>query len=89
MNSNKLIEELNFEEALLELESIVKKIDTGEQDLNQSIENFERGIKLKKHCEKMLNEAKMKVEKIIMSDNNQTSKNNDPSELFAEEINIQ
>lgn len=61
----KKIEEMSFEEALKELESSVKKIDQGTESLEVSIEVFERGTKLKAHCEQKLQEAKLKIEKII------------------------
>lgn len=61
----KAIEEMSFEEALRELEATVKKIDTGQETLESSIGAFERGTKLKLHCERKLKEAKLKIEKIV------------------------
>lgn len=61
----KAIEEMSFEEALRELEATVKKIDTGQETLESSIGAFERGTKLKLHCEQKLKEAKLKIEKIV------------------------
>ena len=55
---------MSFEAALAELKDIVKKIDTGEETLESSIISFERGVLLKEHCEKKLQEAKLKTEKI-------------------------
>ena len=55
---------MSFEAALAELKDIVKKIDTGEETLESSIISFERGVLLKEHCEKKLQEAKLKIEKI-------------------------
>ena len=52
----KKIEEMSFEEALKELENTVKKIDQGAESLESSIEAFERGTKLKFHCENKLKE---------------------------------
>lgn len=68
MIDNKAIDKMSFEEALNELETIVKKIDSGEEDLAGAVESFERGVQLKKHCGKMLSDAKLKVEKIIAAD---------------------
>ncbi|MDF2965921.1 MAG: exodeoxyribonuclease small subunit [Rickettsiaceae bacterium] len=65
MLDGKSIENMSFEEALAELEQIVKKIDTGVETLESSIEAYERGALLKAHCEKKLNEAKHKIEKIV------------------------
>ena len=64
MTQSKAIEKMSFEAALAELEEIVRKIDTGEEDLASAVENFERGVLLKKHCESMLKNAKLKIEKI-------------------------
>lgn len=60
----KSTENISFEEALTELEAIVRKIDTGTESLESSIASFERGIFLKNFCEKKLSEARMKIEKI-------------------------
>ena len=58
----KSIEKMSFEEALAELEEIVNKIDTGQESLADAVSSFERGVALKNHCEKMLKEAKLKIE---------------------------
>lgn len=60
----KKIEELSFEEAVKELELIVRTLESGNQELENSIELYERGNVLRAHCEKKLGEAKLKVEKI-------------------------
>ncbi len=59
-----LAENISFEEALSELEEIVKKIDNGQETLEAAVNSFERGILLKNHCEKKLKEARLKIEKI-------------------------
>ena len=64
MTQSKAIEKMSFESALTELEEIVRKIDTGQEDLANAVESFERGVLLKKHCESMLKKAKLKIEKI-------------------------
>ncbi len=58
------ITEMSFEAALAELKDIVKKIDAGEEGLEKSINSFERGILLKEHCEKKLQDARLKIDKI-------------------------
>ena len=60
---------LSFEEALIELEKIVGDLETGKTGLEESITSYERGISLKKHCEKKLKEAQEKIEKISIDDN--------------------
>jgi exodeoxyribonuclease VII small subunit len=64
MSDFKSIESITFEEALTELKEIVRKIDTGEESLDSSIASFERGILLKGYCEKKLQNARLKIEKI-------------------------
>jgi len=59
------IKKLSFEDSLKELEDIVRKLESGGQSLDNSIEDYTRGTALKKHCEEKLNEAKLKVEKIV------------------------
>ncbi len=61
------IENLTFEQALSELESIVKTLESGNVDLDKSITQYERGEKLKQYCSQKLREAEQKVEKISLS----------------------
>ena len=58
------VEQLSFEKALAELESIVQRLEQGKVDLAESIAIYERGEALKRHCEKLLGEAEARVEKI-------------------------
>lgn len=63
------ISTLSFEEALKELEQIVAELESGQAPLEQSIERYERGARLKAHCEARLNEARLRVEKIVVGAN--------------------
>lgn len=58
---------LSFEEALSELEGIVRELEDGRGDLDESIKAYERGATLKRHCEAKLKEAQMRVEKIVLN----------------------
>jgi len=62
------MKEKKFEEALERLEEIVKKIETGDMTLEESLEAFEEGIKLSRLCSKKLDEAERKVE-VLLKDN--------------------
>ena len=73
MTQNIENQNMSFEEALKELEMIVKKIDSGEETLDAAIKSFERGSVLKKHCQTKLEEAKLKIEKIIQSSDGEIS----------------
>ena len=65
MSDTKSPEKLSFEEALSELEAIVRELEGGQGDLDGSIKQYERGTALKKHCMDKLESARMKVEKIM------------------------
>ena len=58
------VTELTFEQAMEELEMIVRKLEAGQDSLESSITLYERGILLKQFCEKRLQEATLKIEKI-------------------------
>jgi len=64
--TNQAIEKLSFEEALAELDKIVATLESGKAPLEESIDVYERGMKLKQHCEKKLNDAQEKIEKITI-----------------------
>jgi exodeoxyribonuclease VII small subunit len=57
---------LSFEQAVGELETIVASLERGDVALDRSIEIYERGEALKKHCEALLNAAESRIEKIRM-----------------------
>ncbi len=56
---------LSFEQAMAELENIVRKLETGTADLESTITDYERGMKLKQVCDDKLAQAKLKVEAIV------------------------
>jgi exodeoxyribonuclease VII small subunit len=60
---------LSFERALAELEEIVRQLESGDVELERSIEIYERGAALKAHCEKKLRDAQLRVEKIVLAPN--------------------
>ena len=69
------IEKMSFEKAMEELESIVSDLENGSIELEESIEKYQRGIQLKKHCDQKLKEANMKVDQIVIDkDGNVTEK---------------
>jgi len=55
---------LGFEEAMKELEKIVRDLESGQVKLDDAVKAYERGAALKQHCESKLKEARTKVEKI-------------------------
>ncbi len=56
---------LSFEDALAELEGIVKDLETGKGRLEEAVTAYERGAALRRHCEAKLAEAEAKVQAII------------------------
>jgi len=59
------VAKLSFEEALAELESIVKQLEGGQGRLEDAIAAYERGAALRKHCEDKLAAAAAKVQAIV------------------------
>lgn len=55
----------NFEKSLAELEAIVTKMEQGELSLEESLNAFEKGVKLSKECQKALKTAEQKVNKLV------------------------
>ena len=63
-------EELTFEDALLQLENIVRELETGRIKLDDAVAAYTKAVNLKNFCEKKLKDAQLKIEKIeIQSDN--------------------
>ncbi len=58
------IGKLTFEQAIKELTAIVGKIEQGEIALQDSLEQYERGMTLIKHCRGILQQAEKRIEKI-------------------------
>jgi exodeoxyribonuclease VII small subunit len=61
------IASMSFEEALDELQALVRALEKGESKLDEAIQQYERGAALKQHCEAKLREAQAKIEKIVMT----------------------
>ena len=64
-----MAEKKTFEQSISELEEIVSELENGDVTLDESLTLFEKGIKLSKGCQKMLDEAEKKVS-ILMTDDN-------------------
>tara|TARA_B100000989_G_scaffold192431_1_gene145132 strand:+ start:2571 stop:2828 length:258 start_codon:yes stop_codon:yes gene_type:complete len=58
------IEKMSFEMAMEELEKIISDLEKGSIELEESIDKYQRGILLKKHCDQKLKEANMKIDQI-------------------------
>lgn len=58
------ISKLSFEQAIKELTTIVGRIEQGQTPLQSSLEQYERGMALIKHCRGILQKAEKRIEKI-------------------------
>ena len=61
------LEEITFEEALSKLENLVRELEAGKIKLDDAVASYEQAVTLKNFCEKKLNDAKLKIEKIELS----------------------
>ncbi|MFK5915687.1 MAG: exodeoxyribonuclease VII small subunit [Woeseiaceae bacterium] len=59
------IDSLDFETAMSDLESLVERMEEGEQSLEDSLKDFELGIALTRHCQKSLQETEQKIQQLI------------------------
>lgn len=58
----------SFEQALQELEGLVRKMEEGRLPLEDAITSYEKGMLLKKYCEQKLKEAQLRVEQITLAE---------------------
>ena len=56
---------MTFEKGLSELQKLVQELERNDISLEQSVENFEKGIKVAKYCERKLKDAENKVKAIL------------------------
>jgi exodeoxyribonuclease VII small subunit len=56
---------MSFEDALRALEDVVRKLESGEVPLDDSITLYERGEQLRKHCQTRLDAAQLRIERIV------------------------
>ncbi|MBS0359693.1 MAG: exodeoxyribonuclease VII small subunit [Proteobacteria bacterium] len=61
-------QDINFEEALSELNQVVDTMEKGDLSLEQSLQNFERGVTLVKNCQEALKQAELKVQILMQND---------------------
>ena len=80
----KKLENISFEEALAELESIVQKLECGQVKLEEAVTAYEKGVQMQKICEEKLKLAQMKVEKLILNKNG-TPMGKEPLDATVEE----
>lgn len=62
------MKELNFEEAMKELETIANELEKGDLNLEESVTKFEEGMKLSKQCNDMIQNAEKKITILLQKD---------------------
>ncbi len=72
---------LSFEQAISELTDIVQKIERGEIPLQDSLEQYERGMALIKHCRGILKKAEKRIEKISGAQQAEDAEDEKPDDL--------
>lgn len=55
----------DFESSLAELEKLVERLERGDQTLEESLKDFERGVTLAKTCQNTLKKAEQRVETLV------------------------
>ncbi|WP_232492291.1 exodeoxyribonuclease VII small subunit [Novosphingobium kaempferiae] len=64
-SDSQTIDTLSFEDALRALETIVRQLESGDVPLEDSISLYEKGEKLRQHCQKRLDAAQARIERIV------------------------
>ena len=67
MTDSQNAKNMKFETAIQELDHIVKRLESGQEDLDISITLFERGAQLQRYCQEVLDAAQLRVEKILQN----------------------
>lgn len=69
-----MTQKFDFNKGLLELEGIVKTMESGDLSLEDSLKYFEQGVQLTRQCQSALSEAEQKIALLSSDDNYQTQK---------------
>ena len=64
-----MIDKFNFNKGLLELENIITKMESGELSLEDSLKNFEEGVKIHRKCHTALMDAEQRINILTEQDN--------------------
>jgi len=72
--------EPDFEGALLELEGLVERLEKGELSLDESLQQFKRGVELARRCQQILDQAQQVVEQLTREEDESSSIPAEPSE---------
>lgn len=75
--NKKEVESLSFEQAIENLTEIVDKIETGQVPLAESLQQYEKGMAMIKHCRKILLDAEKRIEEIAEDQQNEAESDGD------------
>lgn len=63
----------DFEKSLAELETLVEKLESGQLSLDESLQQFKRGVELTRHCQDVLDKARQTVEQLLDTEDESTA----------------
>lgn len=69
---------IHFEQSIAELEDIVRQLEKGDLSLEESLQQFEKGIGLARHCQDTLNKAEQKITVLTATTQDNEPKQDDP-----------
>ena len=78
--SDEITETVNFEKSLAELEALVERMEAGDLPLEESLTLFERGIRLTRLCQTVLDSAEQKVQVLMTRNGEETVEDLDSDE---------
>jgi len=68
-----VIDKLSYEDALAELETLIRQLEAGSVDLADSIKAYERGVALAAHCSGLLEDTEKKVQRLVLGPRGEAS----------------
>ena len=68
--------EMNFEEAMQELETITRELEKGDLSLDESVKKFEKGMEVSKKCNEILENAEKRITILLKQENEQYKEDN-------------
>ena len=68
-----VIDKLSYEDALAELETLIRQLEAGSVDLAGSIKAYERGVALAAHCSGLLEDTEKKVQRLVLGPRGEAS----------------
>ncbi len=68
--------EMNFEEAMQELETITRELEKGDLSLDESVKKFEKGMEVSKKCNEILENAEKRITILLKQENEEYKEEN-------------